>query len=61
MGSFYGREQWGRNVYRPERETARNLLSWWDCQSDERQTNMKAGLSREREVELIEAWKARIA
>jgi len=46
---------------RPERETARNLLSWWDCQSEERQANMKAGLSAEREAELIEDWKARIA
>ena len=42
---------------RPERETARNLLVWWDAQSEERQANMKAGLSAEREAELITAWK----
>jgi 2'-hydroxyisoflavone reductase len=44
---------------RPERETARNLLTWWDTLSEERRTNMKAGLSAEREAELISLWKAR--
>jgi 2'-hydroxyisoflavone reductase len=44
---------------RPERETARNLLTWWDTLSEERHTTMKAGLSPEREAELIAAWKAR--
>ena len=44
---------------RPERETARNVLAWWDTQSEERQANMKAGLSAEREAELLAAWKSR--
>jgi 2'-hydroxyisoflavone reductase len=44
---------------RPERETARNLLTWWDAQSEERRANMKAGLAPDREAELIAAWKAK--
>jgi len=44
---------------RPERETARDVLSWWDTQDDERRAAMKAGLTAEREAELIEAWKTR--
>lgn len=46
---------------RPERETARNLLAWWDTQSEERRADMKAGLPAEREAELIAAWKAKNA
>ena len=61
-GTFSGAAARAAGLHnRPERETARNLLSWWDCQSEERKANMKAGLSAEREAELIAAWKARIA
>lgn len=42
---------------RPERETIRDLLVWWDAQSDERRENLKAGLSADREAALIVAWK----
>jgi 2'-hydroxyisoflavone reductase len=42
---------------RPERETVRDVLAWWDTLSVERQNNMKAGMSAEREAEEIAAWK----
>lgn len=44
---------------RPERETARDLLTWWDTLSDERRANLKAGPSAEKEAEVLAAWKAR--
>lgn len=61
-GTFSGEAARAAGLHnRPERETARNLLQWWDTQSEERQANMKAGLSAEREAEIIEAWKAKDA
>ena len=44
---------------RPERETARNVLTWWDAQSEERRADMKAGLAPDREAELIAALNAK--
>ena len=44
---------------RPERETARDLLAWWDTLSEERRANLKAGPSAEKEAEVLAAWKAR--
>jgi 2'-hydroxyisoflavone reductase len=44
---------------RPERETARDLLVWWDTLPEERRSNIKAGPSAEKEAEVIAAWKAR--
>jgi 2'-hydroxyisoflavone reductase len=59
-GTFSGEAARAAGLHnRPPRETARNLLAWWDAQSEERRANMKAGLSSEREAELIAAWKAR--
>jgi 2'-hydroxyisoflavone reductase len=59
-GTFSGKAARAAGLHnRPPRETARNLLTWWDAQSEERRANMKAGLSAEREAELIAAWKAR--
>ena len=44
---------------RPERETIRDLLDWWDCQDADRQADLKAGIPGDREAEVIAAWKAR--
>jgi 2'-hydroxyisoflavone reductase len=44
---------------RPVRETARDVLSWWDTLPGERTATMKAGLDAAREAEVIAAWKAR--
>jgi 2'-hydroxyisoflavone reductase len=45
--------------HRPERETARDLLVWWDTLPAERREKPKAGPSAEKEAEVIAAWKAR--
>jgi len=59
-GTFSGEAARAAGLHnRPERETARNVLTWWDTQSEERRANMKAGLASDREAELIEAWKAK--
>ena len=61
-GTFSGKAARAAGLHnRPERETARNLLTWWDTQSEERRADMKAGLPAEREAELIAAWKAKNA
>ena len=44
---------------RPERETARDLLAWWDTLPEERRAGLKAGPSAEKEAEVLAAWKAR--
>lgn len=44
---------------RPERETARDLLAWWDTLSEERRANLKTGPSAEKEADVLAAWKAR--
>jgi 2'-hydroxyisoflavone reductase len=44
---------------RPERETARDLMVWWDSLSEERRANLKAGPSADKEAEVLAAWKAR--
>jgi 2'-hydroxyisoflavone reductase len=42
---------------RPERETARDLLAWWKTLPAARTEKPRAGLTAEREAELIAAWK----
>jgi 2'-hydroxyisoflavone reductase len=44
---------------RPCRESARDILTWWDTLPDERTEKLRAGLEAPREIELIEAWKTR--
>jgi len=44
---------------RPERETLRDILTWWDTLPAERTAKLRAGLDATREAELVEAWKAR--
>ena len=45
--------------HRPERETARDLLAWWDTLPGERRSNLKAGPAADKEAEVIAAWKKR--
>ena len=45
-------------TFRPLRETARETLAWFESQPAERQAKLRAGLSAEREAELLAAWKA---
>lgn len=59
-GSFSGeraRAAGFRN--RPERETIRDLLSWWDTLPAERTGKLRAGLDPDREAAVIAAWKGR--
>lgn len=46
-------------VNRPIRETIRDLLDWWKTLPEERTSTMRAGMTAEREAELIAAWKTR--
>jgi 2'-hydroxyisoflavone reductase len=42
---------------RPERETARDALSWWNHEPPERTEKLRAGPGLEREGEMLELWK----
>jgi 2'-hydroxyisoflavone reductase len=44
--------------FRPLGETARDTLSWWNGLPPERRAKPRAGLSREREKQVLLAWKA---
>jgi len=41
---------------RPTRETARDTIAWWKTLPEERRAATRAGLSPERETELLELW-----
>ena len=43
--------------FRPLADTARDTLAWFKAQSQDRQSHLKAGLTPEREVEVLTAWK----
>ncbi len=43
---------------RPVRETARDLISWWKTLPEDRTKNIRAGLSAEREAEMLALWHA---
>ena len=45
--------------HRPERETIRDLLVWWDTLSDERKTSGRVFVTADKEAEVLAAWKAR--
>jgi 2'-hydroxyisoflavone reductase len=45
--------------FRPVADTAKDTLSWWKAQPPERRAKPRAGLSEEREREVLAAWKAR--
>ena len=42
--------------FRPLTETARDTLSWFKSQPQDRQSKMKAGITPEREAEVLAAW-----
>jgi 2'-hydroxyisoflavone reductase len=48
-------------TYRPLSETARDTLTWWRSQPAERRAKPKAGLSPQREAELLALWHAKEA
>ena len=43
--------------HRPERETARDILTWWDSLPEERTSQPRAGMPAEKEAEILTAWK----
>ena len=43
---------------RPVRETARDTVAWWKTLSEERTAKPRAGMTAEREAEVLELWKA---
>ena len=43
-------------TFRPLAETARDTLAWFKSQPQERQKKLKAGLTKEREAEVLAAW-----
>ncbi len=47
--------------FRPVAETARDTVAWFKTQPAERQAKLRAGLSPEREAEVLKAWQAKKA
>ncbi len=43
-------------TFRPLTETARDTLAWFKSQSQDRQSKLRAGLTPEREAEVLAAW-----
>src|SRR6267378_1156001 len=43
-------------TFRPVGETARDTLAWFKSQSQDRQSKLRAGLTPERETEVLVAW-----
>jgi 2'-hydroxyisoflavone reductase len=48
-------------TFRPLATTVADLLAWFRSQPAERQATLRAGMTREREAELLKAWHARSA
>ncbi len=46
-------------TFRPIAETIRDTLDWWKTLPETRTLNMRSGLTAERELEVLAAWKAR--
>src|SRR5436190_5087112 len=46
-------------TFRPLAETARDTLAWFKSLPQDRQSKVRAGLTREREAEVLAAWKKR--
>lgn len=46
-------------TFRPVAETARDTLAWWSTLPGERRENLRAGMSVDREREVLAAWHAR--
>jgi len=45
--------------FRTADEVARDTLAWWKTLPEERRAKLRAGLSPDREKEVLAAWKAR--
>ncbi len=45
-------------TFRPQARTVEDLMAWWNAQAEERRAAPRAGMSREREAELLAAWRA---
>lgn len=43
-------------TYRPFHETVRDTLTWFRSQPEDRQSQLRAGISPERELEVLQAW-----
>lgn len=48
-------------TYRPLADTCRDTLAWWKKQPEERRAKLRAGISAEREAEVLKAWRERKA
>ncbi len=48
-------------THRPIGDTIADLYAWWQQQPEERQASLRAGMSAERESEVLAAWAARPA
>jgi 2'-hydroxyisoflavone reductase len=46
-------------TFRPFADTARATLAWHRSRPEERQQSLRAGISAEREAEVLAAWHAR--
>ncbi|MDR0181541.1 NAD-dependent epimerase/dehydratase family protein [Lysobacter arvi] len=46
-------------TYRPLDTTVKDLMAWFRSQPAERQAQLRAGITREKEAELLKAWHAR--
>jgi 2'-hydroxyisoflavone reductase len=46
-------------TFRPLADTARDTLTWWNSLAEERRSKPRAGLPREKETEVLAAWKNR--
>jgi 2'-hydroxyisoflavone reductase len=45
--------------FRPADDTAKDTLAWWKTLPEDRRKKLRAGLSAEREQEVLAAWKSR--
>jgi len=43
-------------VFRPISETIRDTLAWWKHEPEERKSSLRAGLTAEREAEVLKLW-----
>lgn len=48
-------------TYRPLAVTAGDTLAWWKARPEEERAELSAGLTLEREAEILAAWRARVA
>ncbi len=48
-------------THRPIRDTVADLYTWWQAQPAERRASLRAGMSAEREAEVLAAWDQRPA